>query len=443
MLTLKITQDTFAKTSPAFSETLSSNQKQFISAGKELKFKSYIKKDNHYLVKLENLLGSLGQTVFFFEKHIQVEEIRAVWITNIDSDILKSKDNIREGLTKLKDSGFNTLYPVVWNKGFTFFQSSLIDNTPDSDEAKLRIVGLEKELAGRDILAEIIEVNQDLGNHFRVIAWFEYGLMLLPNSPLVAAKPEWLMLTNAVTDKRIFDGKYWLNPTHPEVQKFLTGLIGEVVENYEIDGIQLDDHFGIPRSMGFDAFTLGLFNKDNPGAADLLKNPNMEKFKTWRKEKVTESLRLIFNTVKKIKDDCIVSISPNPLDFSIQNILADWKAWEKEGIIEELALQVYRTQENSFNKNMLAFAGEIDKLEVQNARNHIPTIIGILTGLKPDKRRVSLNLIREQTEATRDRDFAGFAYFFYGSVFDLGFDRDTPQNRKIAFDKLLSTDQFV
>lgn len=436
MLTLKITQDTFAKQSNKSSETLSASQKQFVKAGVELKIKSYIKQGNHFFIKLKDPLGSLGKSVFFFGEHIQVEEIRAVWITNIDSDILKSKANIKQGLQRLKDSGFNTLYPVVWNKGFAFFKSSLVDNTPNSDAAKLRSVGLENELAGRDILAEIIEINQELDNHFRIIAWFEYGLMLAPNAPLVKDKSEWLMLANTGTDKDIFDGKNWLNPTHPKVQEFLTGLIGEAVKNYEIDGIQIDDHFGIPKTMGFDDFTLGLFKTDNPGAADPIKNPNSEKFKVWRQEKVTQLVRLIFNAVKKIKDDCIISISPNPLSFSIDNILADWKTWEQEGILEELALQVYRP-------SLAVFEGEIDKPEVKSARNHVPTVIGISTGLKPPKKRVSLKLIQEQTEATRDRDFAGFSYFFYGSLFDLGFEGDTPASREVAFNDLLSTDQFV
>ena len=79
---------------------------------------------------------------------------------------------------------------------------------------------------------------------------------------------------------------------------------------------------------------------------------------------------------------------------------------------------MYRYQEDTFAKNMTAFTGEIDKSAVKSARQHIPTLIGIITGLRPDDKRVALKLIRSQTEATRDRDFAGFSYFFYGSLLD-------------------------
>jgi len=433
MLTLKIVQETVAKISTAPSETLSSSQKLSVGTG-ELRMQSYIKQGNHYLVTLEEPLDSLGKFVFFFADHVQVEEIRGVWLTSIDSDILFSKDNIQTGLTKLKESGFNTLYPVVWNNGFVFFRSTVADNTVNSDAAKLSSANLQKKLAGRDILAEIIEINQALGKPFRIIPWLEYGLMVPPNSSLANNKPEWLMKTN--TGKKIVNGNAWLNPTHPEVQGFFKVLVRELVQDYEIDGIQLDDHFGIPKNIGFDDFTIGLFKSENLGVADPTENPSSEKFKAWRKNKVTALLRLIFNTVKGIKKDCIVSVSPNPLAFSIDNFLADWQAWEQEGIAEEIVIQIYRS-------SLASFKDEISKTEVELARKHIPTVMGILTGLKPDDKRVNLNLIKQQTQATRDRDFAGFSYFFYGTLFDLGADGDTPETRQTEFAKLLSSDRFV
>ena len=120
MLNLRITQDTFAKLSTKLAKDLPDSQKLFIDIegqGKDLKIKSYRKQDNHVLVQLQEPLKHLGQSVFFFAEHIQIEEIRGVWLTSIDSDILESKDNIKASLTKLKEAGFNTLYPVVWNKG--------------------------------------------------------------------------------------------------------------------------------------------------------------------------------------------------------------------------------------------------------------------------------------------------------------------------------------
>ncbi|MFM6404333.1 MAG: family 10 glycosylhydrolase, partial [Microcystis sp.] len=106
------------------------------------------------------------------------------------------------------------------------------------------------------------------------------------------------------------DGNCRLNPAHPEVKDFWVSLIREVVKNYEIDGIQLDDHFAIHHakllpngtkifdfSMGFESFTIKLFQKET-GSVSPLSNPQLAKFKDWRKEKLTQLVRLIFKTIK-------------------------------------------------------------------------------------------------------------------------------------------------
>lgn len=152
----------------------------------------------------------------------------------------------------------------------------------------------------------------------------------------------------------------------------MADLIAEAVEEYEIDGVQLDDHFGMPAEMGYNMKTLKLYNNETH-AVDPRKNPDSAHWKQWRTNKVTKLLEKIFNAVKAKKQDCIIPISPNPLGFSRKKILADWAKWENDGLIEELVLQVYRD-------NVPVFENELDKLEVKKARNHIPTVIGILTG---------------------------------------------------------------
>jgi uncharacterized lipoprotein YddW (UPF0748 family) len=54
-------------------------------------------------------------------------EIRGVWIPNRPhSQVLTSKDNITQALDFLQQMGFNTVFPVVWNQGFTQFPSQVM-----------------------------------------------------------------------------------------------------------------------------------------------------------------------------------------------------------------------------------------------------------------------------------------------------------------------------
>lgn len=423
MLTIKIIQNTFLKQSTAFSETLPANQKVSIQAGRELKIKSYFKKERHYCVTLAEAIEPIGNIGFFFEDHIQIEEIRGVWITNIDSDFLTSPETIKEGITKLKQLGFNTIYPVVWNRGFTLYPSEVAE----------QVIGLpvaEEFKKDRDILAEIIAEAKD---NFRIIPWFEYGLMTPPYSSLATNKPEWITLTKK-GDKTV-DDQWWLNPCHPEVCQFMTDLIVEVVKNYDIDGVQLDDHFGLPSSLGFDEFTLKRF-KEEIGNVNPLLNPNTSLWKIWRMNQVTELLRQVFKEVKMTKGDCIISISPNPLGFSKTKYLADWKAWEREGISEELVIQLY-------GRSIDDLKAELKKEEIKDAHQHIPTVIGLLTGLKPNNKRVSKKIINNEVQTVRDMNFAGFSFFFFGSLFDLRPNNETIESRETILTAILATDKFV
>lgn len=52
-------------------------------------------------------------------------ELRGVWLTNIDSDVLFERDRLKTSLQKLDKLNFNTVYPAVWNWGYTLYPSKV------------------------------------------------------------------------------------------------------------------------------------------------------------------------------------------------------------------------------------------------------------------------------------------------------------------------------
>lgn len=50
-------------------------------------------------------------------------ELRGVWLTNIDSDVLFQRDRLSTALQRLHELNFNTVYPTVWNWGYTLYPS--------------------------------------------------------------------------------------------------------------------------------------------------------------------------------------------------------------------------------------------------------------------------------------------------------------------------------
>ncbi|MDZ7797067.1 MAG: family 10 glycosylhydrolase [Candidatus Marinimicrobia bacterium] len=90
---------------------------------------------------------------------------RGVWVTNVDSEVLDSRENIDEAMEFLADHGFNVVMPVVWNDAYTLYPSRIMDSLFQRP--------VSPRFSGRDPLKELIDAAHR--NGIRVIAWFEYG----------------------------------------------------------------------------------------------------------------------------------------------------------------------------------------------------------------------------------------------------------------------------
>ncbi len=96
-------------------------------------------------------------------------EIRGVWLTNIDSDVLFERQKLSDAIDTLSRLNFNTLYPTVWNWGHTLYPSEVAKNAIGHS------LDPTEGLQGRDILAETVERGHSKG--MAVIPWFEFGFM--------------------------------------------------------------------------------------------------------------------------------------------------------------------------------------------------------------------------------------------------------------------------
>jgi len=339
-------------------------------------------------------------------------ELRGVWLTNIDSNVLFSQPSVSDAIERLQELNFNTLYPTVWNWGYTLYPSQVAERVLGRAVRLVTPVdaSLDPDLGtqGRDMLKEMVEQGHQKG--MRVIPWFEFGFMAPADSELAKRHPDWLTQDGKGVKilKEGIHERVWLNPFKPEVQKFIQDLVVEMVSNYDVDGIQFDDHLGLPSVLGYDAFTVQLYKQEHQGKSPPT-NPQDAEWVRWRANKITDFLTQVFKAVKDRKPNAIVSVSPNPQRDSYQFFLADWANWERRGLVEELIVQIYRD-------NFKTFISELEQPELKAARSHIPVGIGILTGLK--NRAVSLSQIQQQVEAVRRRGFAGVSFFFYETLWN-------------------------
>lgn len=145
--------------------------------------------------------------------------------------------------------------------------------------------------------------------------------------------PEWVIA---------HEGKLYFDPAIPEVQNLVVSGVEEIVKNYNIDGIHLDDYF-YPGSTFNDS---GSYAKYGNG---------MDK-NDWRRENVNTLVNNLHNKIKSIKSDVEFGISPvgvwankknNPLGSdtygseSYYKNYADTRKWAFEGWIDYIAPQIY------------------------------------------------------------------------------------------------------
>lgn len=332
-------------------------------------------------------------------------ELRGVWLTNVDSEVLFTRQNLAEAVDRLVDCGINTLYPTVWNGGFTLFPSAIAE--PVLGESYRLHPGLtrsprESAQAGRDMLQECLELAH--AKDLKVIPWFEYGFFARHGNSLRQRRPHWFTHQHDGTqvDKHRME---WLNPFHPEVQKFFLDLIADLMTRYEVDGFQIDDHFGLPTTFGYDPYTTQLYRSETGKLAP--RNAQDATWVRWRADKLTEFVQKVAHMVKHQRPQAIFSISPNPPAFSYNNFLQDWPKWLAIAPVDEVVIQTYRW-------NLSSFVNELQKPAVQELLSKVPISIGVLSGLR--NRPMPLAVLKQQCQAVRANGYAGMSFFFYESL---------------------------
>ncbi|HEY9598601.1 MAG TPA: WG repeat-containing protein [Cyanophyceae cyanobacterium] len=331
-----------------------------------------------------------------------VTEIRGVWLTNTDSRVFNSKQSIAEAMDFLAKTGFNVVFPVVWNNAATLYPSQVMRET----------VGLEIDprFAGRDPLAEVIVEAKRVG--LAVIPWFEYGFASSFNQNggrLLAKKPEWAArdFNGNLLKKNNFE---WMNALDSEVQDFLRNLLLEVAKNYDIAGIQGDDRLpALPSEGSYDQKTsdryFRQFNQNPP------QNAKDAQWLQWRADILTNFLTRLYREIIAIDPTLIISMSPSVYPWGLQEYLQDSQSWIDQGLVDLIHPQLYR-------RDFEGYKLLIDRLVTQQfTPTQLPTLIpGVL--LKVGSYRISPELLLQMIQYNRDRGIRGEVFFFYEGLRD-------------------------
>jgi uncharacterized lipoprotein YddW (UPF0748 family) len=328
-------------------------------------------------------------------------ETRGVWLPTTGSQVFKSRERIAEAMDFLAQTGFNVVFPVVWTKGLTLYPSKVMQQTFG--------VKIDPLFIDRDPLAEMIAEARRVG--LKVIPWFEYGFASsynLNGGMLLAKKTEWAARDRDgnLVNKNGFD---WLNSLDPQVQNFMLNLVLEVVKNYDVDGIQGDDRLpALPSEGGYDQSTVQRYHKQfrkNPP-----RNPQDKQWLQWRANILTDFLARLYQQVKAVNPNLLVSMAPNIPDWALKEYLQDSPKWLEQKIVDTIHPQVYR-------QDFPSYKSIIDQLVKKQFAGMSPRLApGIL--IKLGNYSISAEYLMQAIEYNRDRGISGEVFFFYEGLRD-------------------------
>jgi uncharacterized lipoprotein YddW (UPF0748 family) len=327
----------------------------------------------------------------------QQNQLRATWITNVDSYVLFTDKGIADAMDYLASINVNLVFPVVWNAGYTLYPSQIMDSLFQKK--------IHPSFNGRDPLKRVIlEAHR---NGIEVIPWFEYGFAAsysLNGGHLIAKFPHWAAKDGAgnLLKKNGFE---WMSGLNPEVQDFMISLMTEVMDNYDADGIQGDDRLpAMPVEGGYDSTTVAIYRSEHSG-----NNPpaaiHDAAWKKWRANKLTSFLSRLRDSVKTRSEDLILSITPSPYPWGYDEYLQDSKIWLDSLLLDNFIPQLYRT-------DSLAYLYELGKaLSYVPASQKDKFFAGVLA--RSGSYVISPALLLSSVRGNRNKGVNGESFFFY------------------------------
>lgn len=273
----------------------------------------------------------------------------AIWASGRGSG-LRSLEATQTLVQTVRSCGFNTLVAVVRSEGNAYYRS------------RLEPRGVNISTAFPDPLATVINECQTPPPgepRLRVLAGVDVLLVhrgaTLPARGHVALEhPEWLMQDRlgAATEARE-DGviTQFLDPSLVEVREYTADVVREIVTEYEIDGLVLDN-LRYPEDgaqWGYSALALERYHE---AVGDVgIPAPDDPTWLQWRRDQVTELLRTLVQAVRAAKPDLPIYVGAETGgafegDFEAtaahREQLQSWPRWVQEELCDGLVVKLFR-----------------------------------------------------------------------------------------------------
>ena len=201
-------------------------------------------------------------------------------------------------------------------------------------------------------------------NGLQIHAWVNPFRISTNNTPSKLSDDNPYVKDNSIGVKT--DTGIYINPAIKKARELIENGVKEIVENYDVDGIQFDDYFYPTKDKSFDSEEYNSYLKAQNGDA--------MKLSRWRKDNVNKLIKETYKAVHSSKDNVMFGISPQGNIKNNNEIYADVKTWcSQKGYIDYICPQLYYSLDNP----ALAYEDAIDSWKKIKKNNDLVIYSGL------------------------------------------------------------------
>ena len=289
---------------------------------------------------------------------LNFEYQKAMWFAFMDySSILMDNSEeqftnyITQRFSNAKDLGINTVYVQVRSHADSYYNSTIYTKgkyyNTNYDPLKIMVdvahqYGLSIHAWINPMRCMSTEGMESMSNDYLVKQWYNSNRGTLINE---------------------YNGYWYLNPYYDEVNTLICDGIAEILNGYQVDGINIDDYFYPTTDTEFDSEAFSQSGQSN--------------LSQFRRDNVTTMISKMYSTIKSINNTVQFGISPQGNIYTdYEELYADVYTWTSNtGYCDYIAPQIYY----GFNNSTCPFQSTVDEWVSLTKDSPVKLLIGICT----------------------------------------------------------------
>lgn len=370
-------------------------------------------KDTEDVQKYAKIASSMANKAIETALPYYPNEFKGIWIRPTET----TTGQIKSTLDRLERAGINNVFLETYFHGKTIYPSEVLE--------KYGLHNQREEFIDFDPLA--VWIKEAHKRDIKIHVWFESFYVGNKYNPedeknIINAYPQWLNKTKLkynsqepVPSLSEHNG-YFIDPSNPEVQKYLTEIIQEIISKYRPDGINLD-YIRYPQSI---QEKFPKYEESNWGYTEYARNDfkriynvdpiNIKKrtqdwylWSKYRQNKINQFVKDVRILTKQNKITLTAVIFPDR-QRSLETKMQDWKNWSANNYVD------------GFTPLILTCDNKTASLLINDIKKHSSYITNIYPGLFVTFMNGPTDDLLKQIHETRKLDTSGFILFDYAHL---------------------------